>query len=106
MKVSVSAGLSVSPLCVECGGVIGFDGLVMGLYAEPSRERPDSLRMLGEFCEECAGRFTTRTTKGRASLLDPGIAVHPKEARQAALRAAKRLRKLARELENAEYVVD
>ena len=91
--------MGAEPLCVECGGHIGPDGLVVGLYAE----HPDSLEMLGEFCPECAGRFTQRAANGPSGPFDPGMTVSTQGAREAALRAAKRLRKLARDLEGAEY---
>ena len=102
MKVSVGVGLGGEPLCVECGSHIDPAALVVGLYAE----RADSLGMLGQFCEECAGRFTEKTAEDPARPFDPGMAVSPQGAREAALRAAKRLRKLARDLEQAEYRVE
>lgn len=102
LKVSVGVGLGGEPLCVECGGRIGPDGLVVGLYAE----HPDSRGMLGQFCPGCAGRFTQRVAKGPTAPFDPGgMAVSAQGAREAALRAAKRLRELARDLEGAEYRV-
>ncbi len=87
--------------CVECGGPIGPEALVVGLYVDATEDL-GFLDVLGEFCAECAGRFTQRTRKD-AGPCDPGISVNPQAAREAALRAAKRLRKLARELETAEY---
>jgi hypothetical protein len=62
--------------------------------------------MLGEFCSECAARFTKRATKERTDPFDPGMTVDLQGAQAAVLRASKRLRKLALNLEQVELVRD
>jgi hypothetical protein len=104
LKVSVGCGLSTEPLCIECGEHLGIGELAVGLYTESPNGHPGNLRLLGEFCSGCAGRFT-KNREPSAGPFDPGISVSPPAAREAALRAAKRLRELARDLETAEYGV-
>jgi hypothetical protein len=62
--------------------------------------------MLGEFCSECAERFTKWAAKERTDPFDPGITVDLQGARAAVLRASKRLRRLALNLEQVELVRD
>lgn len=77
LKVSVGVGLGADVLCVECGGPIGLEGLVVGLYVGATEDL-GFLDVLGEFCPECSGRFTNRTAQGRSGPLDPGVRWTPK----------------------------
>jgi len=106
LKVEVGVGLGSNPTCIECGGHIDPAGLVVGLYGEYPSETRGSLRMLGEFCSECAERFTKRAAKERTDPFDPGMTVDLQGARAAVLRASKRLRRLAINLEQVELVRD
>lgn len=105
LKVSVGVGLSADALCVECGENIGPDSMVVGLYVGATEDL-GFLDTLGQFCPECSGRFARRSAEGSTGPFDAGVEVDRRGAREAALRAAKRLRKLACDLENAEYRVE
>jgi hypothetical protein len=106
LKVEVGVGLGSNPTCIECGGHIDPAGLVVGLYGEYPSETRGALRMLGEFCSECAERFTKKATRARTDVFDPGMTVDLQGARAAVLRASKRLRRLALNLEQVEIVRD
>ena len=105
MKVSLGVGLGGSPpRCIECGKPVVASGLVVGLYVDHPQS-PDAMQRLGEFCEECAGRFS-EIDQDDANPLAAKMRVDESELRAAILKSAKRLRVLARDLEDAEVVRD
>ena len=104
MKVTCGIHMGHEPAsCLECGNRVEGSP-VFTLYANNPGGAPNTFHSLGQFCEECAGRFGEIGEPSGPFAFE--TRVDYEKLRGAVRRSAKRLRAQARELEKAEIVTD